>query len=372
VKRKILLVTKSFFPDSKGGVEESVRQIINKCSNNSITFDVLTLSNETREYFYEEIKVLTFKKSFNFQSNPISFDLIGNLKIVKDYDLIHIHSPWPFFELLSIFLPKRKILITYHCGIYKFPFSNFIYKFFMKLILLRVKKFIFTSKRSLLSFNAPNFLKNKCTVVSLWFDDKRMLSGSSFEEEKNYEPYQPYAIFIGSLRWYKGLNFLLDAFHEIDNLNLLIVGTGPKEKFINAELKNSKSKNIKYLGSLSDEITLNYLKNSKFLILPSTSPAEAFGQVLLEASYFKKPMITTELGTGTSYVNKNLETGIVIKPNSKIELVKAIKELIGDKDKIEKYGNNAYNRLHKEFSADFNSKKLLEVYSKFNHENSSS
>ena len=107
---------------------------------------------------------------------------------------------------------------------------------------------------------------------------------------------------------------------------------------------------------------MNYLKNSKFLIL-ITHPLSLWTS-LLEASYFKKPMITTELGTGTSYVNKHLETGIVIKPNSRIELVKAIKDLMSDKDKIEKYGNNAYNRLHKEFSADFNSKKLLEIYSK--------
>ena len=48
-------------------------------------------------------------------------------------------------------------------------------------------------------------------------------------------------------------------------------------------------------------------------VLPSIFKSEAFGIVLLEAMANGIPLISTELGTGTSYVNSDGETGYVVK-----------------------------------------------------------
>ena len=48
------------------------------------------------------------------------------------------------------------------------------------------------------------------------------------------------------------------------------------------------------------------------LILPSHMRSEAYGMVLVEASIMGKPMVSCEIGTGTSFVNSHEETGLVV------------------------------------------------------------
>jgi glycosyltransferase involved in cell wall biosynthesis len=57
------------------------------------------------------------------------------------------------------------------------------------------------------------------------------------------------------------------------------------------------------------------MKNCDLFCLPSVSRNEAFGLVLVEALYFGKPLVTTNVeGTGMNYVNKHNETGLVVPP----------------------------------------------------------
>jgi len=61
--------------------------------------------------------------------------------------------------------------------------------------------------------------------------------------------------------------------------------------------------------------------------LPSIAKSEAFGLVLLEAMAWGKPVISTELGTGTSFVNQDGITGFVVPPKNSQVLAQAIKKL---------------------------------------------
>lgn len=85
-------------------------------------------------------------------------------------------------------------------------------------------------------------------------------------------------------------------------------------------------------------------------MLPSNIRTEAFGLVLLEASMFAKPMITCEIGTGTTFVNINKQTGLVAKPNDSQDLAEKLKELWQDEQKAQEYGANAKARFDDIFS----------------------
>jgi len=87
-------------------------------------------------------------------------------------------------------------------------------------------------------------------------------------------------------------------------------------------------------------------------VLPSHLRSEAFGMVLVEASMFSKPLISCEIGTGTSYVNKHEITGIVVPPESPKELENAMSTLLYDKKLAKIMGNNARLRYQKLFSGD--------------------
>ena len=65
-------------------------------------------------------------------------------------------------------------------------------------------------------------------------------------------------------------------------------------------------------------------------VLPSSERSEAFGLVQLEAMAAGKPVVCTELGTGTSFVNVDGETGFVVPARDPRALASAITNLIDD------------------------------------------
>ncbi len=72
--------------------------------------------------------------------------------------------------------------------------------------------------------------------------------------------------------------------------------------------------------------------------------------VLLEASMFGRPLISCEIGTGTSYVNAHEETGFVIEPQSPAALALAMNTLLNDDALSARMGVAARSRYEKLFS----------------------
>ena len=72
--------------------------------------------------------------------------------------------------------------------------------------------------------------------------------------------------------------------------------------------------------------------------------------VLLEASMFGRPLISCEIGTGTSYVNAHEETGFVVEPQSPAALALAMNTLLNDDALSARMGEAARSRYEKLFS----------------------
>jgi rhamnosyl/mannosyltransferase len=64
----------------------------------------------------------------------------------------------------------------------------------------------------------------------------------------------------------------------------------------------------------------------------------------------EKPMISCEIGTGTSFANLNNETGFVVPPKSPDALAKAMRRLIQDNNLTDKMGKAARSRYQQLFS----------------------
>jgi rhamnosyl/mannosyltransferase len=104
------------------------------------------------------------------------------------------------------------------------------------------------------------------------------------------------------------------------------------------------------------------IRHCRMIVLPSVTPAEAFGQVLLEGLYFGKPLISTELGTGTSVVNRHKVTGLVVKPGCSRSLASAVDCLLFDPGLAEQFGRNARIHYETRFSARIQGEKYLALY----------
>jgi len=62
-------------------------------------------------------------------------------------------------------------------------------------------------------------------------------------------------------------------------------------------------------------------------VFPSYLRSEAFGISLLEDAMYGKPMISREIGTGTTYINIGGETGLVVPPSDSMALRQAMSYL---------------------------------------------
>ncbi len=90
--------------------------------------------------------------------------------------------------------------------------------------------------------------------------------------------------------------------------------------------------------------------------------AEAFGIVLLEAMASGLPCVTTELGTGTSFIVQDGITGFAVPPGEPGALASAIHRLLEDPDLREQMGAAGRERVLKEFTAARMVRRVERVY----------
>jgi rhamnosyl/mannosyltransferase len=356
---------KTFFPDTQGGLEEAIRQIGKSSLNHGYDVRVVTQSNTPQKKYIDGIEVLSYKKIFGSNSAPFSYNLIKYFRsLIKETDIVQLHFPSTQEEIIMALTKINKpLIITFHCDIFKWPFLRRLYLPFAKRVLKKADYIIPTSENLINSTKLINRFKNKSKVINLWLDETRFDNLKEPEEEfkRKVESFGNFALFVGVLRWYKGLHILIEAAKTIKD-NVVIVGKGPLFDKLKAKVDKENIKNIYLLGFQNDNKVKYLLQKCRFFVLPSISPAEAFGQVLLEASYLSKPMISTQLGTGTSYVNKDNETGYVVEPDNVEQLRDMMNILFTDDDKVRKFGENAYHRYKENFVEKVQGLKYINLY----------
>jgi len=142
---------------------------------------------------------------------------------------------------------------------------------------------------------------------------------------------------------------------------IIYIGRDSYEKGIDI-LKNIESKingNVIYCTNLPWEKTMEILKSSKLLIVPSRM--ESIPQVIKEAFYLKIPVVATDVG-GVSEIVENEITGILIPPENPKKMIDAINNLLDDNLQMEKLSKNAFEFITKNFTWDVLLPKYIELY----------
>jgi rhamnosyl/mannosyltransferase len=75
-----------------------------------------------------------------------------------------------------------------------------------------------------------------------------------------------------------------------------------------------------------------------------------------------KPVVSTRLGTGVTFVNQDGITGLTVAPRDSRALAEALKRLLGDPDLRLTLGRKAQERALREFSAPRMVDRTIEVY----------
>jgi glycosyltransferase involved in cell wall biosynthesis len=70
---------------------------------------------------------------------------------------------------------------------------------------------------------------------------------------------------------------------------------------------------VDFLGFVPDEERVALFKLCRAVVFPSYLRSEVFEVTLLEGAMYSKPLISSEIAAGTSYVNIHGETGVLYK-----------------------------------------------------------
>lgn len=351
-----------------GGCEQVIQSIARSTQNNGYEHSLLSVcpKNTLQIHKFDDIAVRSYPQTVNISSCPMSLSLSKNFKEeIQNADILHYHFPWPFADLLHVTLGiKKPSLVTYHSDIVKQKFLNMFYAPLRDKFLSQVDAIVPTSENLLNSSKVLQKYKEKCFPIPIGIDEKDYFpikSELALEYEKQFG--KKFILFVGALRYYKGLHILLEAVVNT-NVKVVIAGTGPMGKNLKEQAKRLNLQNVHFLNFISDEEKSALLSVCRAVVLPSHLPSEAFGVALVEGLIFGKPLISTELGTGTSFVNLNYQTGFVVKPSHVVELQNALTLLCTDDVLSEKMGIEARKHYEKYFTAEKMSSSYSELYQK--------
>jgi len=209
-------------------------------------------------------------------------------------------------------------------------------------------------------------------IVLSQFSKQKYISNGFPEERMTVRPnaveYSPikstrmgrYALFVGALRDYKGIETLTNAWHVLkDPLLLKIIGDGP----LRDRVKNSSSvSNIEYLGERSFDETMDAIKHARFLVVPSEC-YENFPRVIVEAFAYGVPVVGSRIGALEELIEHG-RTGLLFEPGNIVELAHVLRTLIDDKEMLMAMKKHARQEYEAKYGFHDSYASLIEIYNK--------
>ena len=354
---KVLLLYKDYYP-VVGGIENCIRLLARGLRERGVDAHVLVTNTgpDTTREAVDGVPVTRTGRQAHILSTPISLPYFIELRRqALSADLVHLHAPYPPAELAQLLLGRSKpAVITYHSDIVRQRRTGKLYAPLLRKVLQRAA---LVAASSPVYIESSPFLRNvrpKCRVIHFGiaterFAETEQVRGDAQRLRRHYDDF-PLLLFIGRLRHYKGVDVLIRAMHRI-KAKLLIIGTGPmQEAWQNLAQAEGLVDKVFFLGDASERESLAARYAAELFVLPSTNRAEALGIVQLEAMACGMPVVCTELGTGTSYVNRNGVTGLVVSPNDPQALAAAINRLLVSPALRAKMGAEGRRRVREAFS----------------------
>lgn len=355
---RVLHFFKTYLPDSFTGVERVIWTLAQGAAEHGIQSDVLSLSKSPEagsvpvgSHFAHKAKLDLYLASTGF-----SLQAFGRFReLANKADIVHYHFPWPFMDLVNLTSRIRKpSVVTYHSDVVKQRLLLPLYAPMMHAFLGRMDAIVATSPNYLASSPVLRRHADKTTVIPIGVDDAVIAAPDpALIEHWREKVGSDFFLFCGALRYYKGLQFLLEAARR-NRLPVVIAGQGGMASTIEA----ASLPNVVHLGHVGDADKAALLHLALAFVFPSHLRSEAYGLALVEAAMAARPMISCELATGTSFVNRDGETGIVVPPADPAALDGAMRKLCTDRALARRMGEAALTHYH----ANLRARTMVDAY----------
>jgi len=361
---RILHVYKDFDPPVRGGIE---RHLGLMCRYQREWADVsaLTCSRGFASLWAERdgTRVFEVGEWGRFQSAPMAPSFPWHLRLAAaKADVVVIHVPNPTAELSWLLArPKVRLVVRYHSDVVRQVAAMRVYGPIQMQFLRQADIILPTSEAYLRSSETLKPLSDRCRVVPLGIVTEAFAASKPAALDALRTHYGgPFVLFSGRHRYYKGLDYLVDAARSIQ-APVVIAGDGPEHARLVAKAGESGAR-IFFPGELDDAELLTHLNACEVFAFPSIERSEAFGISVLEAQACGKPVVATRLGTGVEFANLDGETGLNVAPHDAGALAGAINRLLGDAPLRARLGAQGRARVNREFQARDIARREFEIY----------
>jgi len=347
--------------------------------------DVCSVLSAEHEVTIIYLKNLTALKprieSFGIRTIFIDLDKNGFLssvfkikKIIKNdgYDIVHTHLPAAdtIGRLAAILAGKTTVFSSIHSmdewkDERRFAFT--LLKIFNRFTVNRFKRvFLIAVSECVKNFcvDAERISPKKIFVI-LNFCNYDISAKTS--PDFNPATFKKDGIFtmlsVGRLEKLKGHIFLLRAMNELvnrrghKNISLTMIGDGHmKDKYLDYVFSQNLTNYVSIKGF--EKNVFDYMKHADLFV--STSIREGFGIAILEACYWKIPILASDIDVTTEILTDN-ESGILFKCEQYMDLADKIELFINKEFDVEHLTKNAHE-VSLSLSKEKHIKKLLELY----------
>lgn len=295
--------------------------------------------------FLDGMEVYYFKNVSNYLAQnkiitPYYSPLIMR-KLIKNFDLIHIHEHRNFLALIVYYYAKKNnvpYILQEHGSLLEFIAKERLKKAFDYLfgnkILINASKLIAVTQKEADQYKKWGLETNRIEIVPNGInisDYTKLPKKGQFREKYNINNNEKVILYLGRINKIKGIDLLVSAFEKVskDLKNVKLVIAGPDDGFLTQIQKQVKklklSDRVIFTGPLYDENKLMAYVDADIYVLPSKY--EIFGITALEALACGIPVIITENCGICEYINENM----FIIGNDENELKNSILSVLNNK-----------------------------------------
>lgn len=203
-------------------------------------------------------------------------------------------------------------------------------------------------------------------LTAIGFDSNRIVKKYNFVpdaktnlksvEVKNLP--ERYVVFYGRIGEEKGIRLLMEMWDSIDDIPLVVMGSGPLENEFRSW--SAQKKNVYFLGYTEHENCLTIVKNAEFVVFPSIW-YEGCSMVEIETESLGKCLIATDLGFSAEAVKDGVN-GYKVELGNIAEFTYRINELWKSPEICSEMGKKAREDYLDKYTPEDNYNQLLRIY----------
>lgn len=333
-------------------------------------YDVSFLIAGEENHRKNGVNIIGLKKHKSRLSNFLLTSFMGVLKSEKKIkaDLYHFHDPELIFTGLFLKLKGKKVIYDIHennsAAIMSKPY-----------IKSRIVKWIISKCFDLLEKNAIRFFDGIITArpdITEKFKHKNIVTLRNFpildfnSQSKEYiEPSKDTkksVIFVGGMSHIRGIDTLIDAFNEMPEYDLKLLG--PIKQLKLKEKVETSNENIKYLGTVEPYEIFNHIYESTagiITFLPAPNHVKTLATKPFEYMACGRPMIMSNFPYWKNFFQ---DSSLYTDPENKDEIIKVCRELLENDTLSEEMGRTNLKLAITEYNWKEESKRMIKLYSK--------